>query len=225
MTQLPFEAIIFDHDGTLVDTERADLEACHLLYQEHGVHFSVEYWATHIVGYMGGYDVVLDDLTGRNGYGSNRETIWERFKELWAITSENVELMPGVAGLLSQLHTLGYPMAVATASDREWVKRWFTRFDLWSYFQAIATGDDVVRNKPAPDVYLFAAAQLGVAPERCLVFEDSVPGLTAAKTAGMTVVAVPTPHTHILDYSLADAVIDSLETVTVEWIETFKIKS
>ena len=91
---------------------------------------------------------------------------------------------------------------------------------MWPYFQAIATGDDVARNKPAPDVYLFAAAQLGVKPERCLVFEDSIPGLTAAKMAGMTVVAIPTPHTRTMDYSQADAVIASLETITPQWIET-----
>jgi HAD superfamily hydrolase (TIGR01509 family) len=224
MSQSPVEAIIFDHDGTLVDTERADLETCHLLYQEHGVDFSVDYWAKNIVGYMGGYDLVLDDLTRPNGQRPTREAVWQRFKELWEITSANVELMPGVATLLPQLHTAGYPMAVATASDRAWVQRWFSRFNLWPYFQAIATGDDVVHNKPAPDVYLFAAAQLGVKPERCLVFEDSLPGLAAAKAAGMTVVAIPTPHTRGLDYSLAHAVIDNLEIVTVEWVETFNVQ-
>jgi HAD superfamily hydrolase (TIGR01509 family) len=132
--------------------------------------------------------------------------------------------MPGVVDLLPQLHAAGYPLAVATASDRDWVKRWFNRFELWPYFQAIATGDDVRHNKPAPDVYLFAAAQLGVQPERCLVFEDSLPGLTAAKTAGMTVVVIPTPHTRSLDYSLADIILDSLETVSVQWIETLNLK-
>jgi beta-phosphoglucomutase len=223
MAKLPFEAIIFDHDGTLVDTERADLEACRILYQEYGVHFSIDYWAKHIVGYMGGYDRVLNDLTSRNGHGPARAVVWERFKELWDITSENVELMPGVTPLLAQLHTAGYPMGIATASDREWVNRWFNRFELWPYFRAIATGDDVVHNKPAPDVYLFAAAQLGVAPERCLVFEDSLPGVTAAKAAGMRVVAVSSPHTKKLDYSMADVIIDTLEIVNAAWIETLNL--
>ncbi|NJN94541.1 MAG: HAD family phosphatase [Anaerolineales bacterium] len=222
MTYLPFDAIIFDHDGTLVDTEQADLETCRLIYQEHGRDFSVDYWARHIVGYMGGYNLVLDDLTRHNGHNPTREAVWIRFKELWAMTSENVQLMPGVTALLPQLHNAGYPMAVATASDRAWVQRWFTRFELWPYFQAIATGDDVEHNKPAPDVYLFAASQLGVTPERCLVFEDSLPGLAAAKAAGMTVVAIPGPHMHHLDYSLADALIDTLENITAEWVADFK---
>lgn len=224
MAHLPFDAILFDHDGTLVDTEQADLETCRLIYQEHGRDFSVDYWARYILGYMGGYDLVLDDLTRHNGHGPTREAVWLRFKELWAMTSENVQLMPGVTALLPQLHAAGYPMAVATASDRAWVQRWFTRFELWPYFQAIATGDDVKHNKPAPDVYLFAASQLGVPPERCLVFEDSLPGLTAAKAAGMTVIAIPGPHMHHLDYSLADAIIANLETVTAEWIAAFKVQ-
>lgn len=221
MRKLPFDAIIFDHDGTLIDTERADLEACQRLYQEHGAEITVEYWAEHIVGHMGGYEVVLADLTQRNGHGATRDTLWQRFKELWFITLENVGLMPGVANLLPNLQAAGYPLAVATASDRTWAKRWLTRFDLWPYFQVVATGDDVVHNKPAPDVYLFAAAQLGVKPERCLVFEDSGAGLKAAKAAGMTVVAVPSHLTKTLNFSQADGIINGLDKVTVEWLKTF----
>ena len=224
MSKLSFDAIIFDHDGTLVDTECADLETCRILYQEHGLNFSEEYWARNILGYMGGYEVIINDLAGANSHGPAREAVWKRFKELWDITSEKVELMPGVTALLSQLHASGYPLAIATASDREWVKRWFTRFALWPYFQAIATSDDVPRNKPAPDVYLFAAAQLGVPPERCLVFEDSLPGLTAAKAAGMTVALIPAPHAQTLDYSLADVIIESLENVTLDWLEAFNVE-
>jgi HAD superfamily hydrolase (TIGR01509 family) len=220
MTKLPFEAIIFDHDGTLIDTERADLEACQRLYQECGVEISIEYWAEHIVGHMGGYELILTELTQRNGHGATRDSLWQRFKELWAITLENVELMPGVASLVSSLHAAGYPLAIATASDRAWTTRWLTRFNLWPYFQVIATGDDVVNNKPAPDVYLFAAAQLGVEPERCLVFEDSLAGLKAAKAAGMTVVAVPSPLTQTLDFSQADGIVAGLDKVTIEWVHT-----
>jgi beta-phosphoglucomutase len=219
MTKLPFDAIIFDHDGTLIDTERADLEACRKLYQEHGAEITVEYWAEHIVGHMDGYELILADLLQRNGHGSTRDTLWQRFKELWVITLENVELMPGVTSLLSQLHTAGYPLAVATASDRDWAKRWLTRFNLYAYFQVVATSDDVAQNKPAPDVYLFAAAQLGVKPERCLVFEDSLVGLKAAKAAGMTVVAVPSSLTQTLDFSQADGIITGLDKITIEWIK------
>lgn len=219
MTKLRFDAIIFDHDGTLIDTERADLEACQRLYQEYGAEITVEYWAENIVGHMGGYEFILTELIQRNGHGATRDTLWQRFKELWSVSLENVGLMPGVANLLPTLHAAGYPLAVATASDRAWARRWLTRFELWSYFQVIATGDDVIHNKPAPDVYLFAAAQLGVKPERCLVFEDSLAGLKAAKAAGMTVVAVPSHLTKTLNFSQADSIIYGLDNITVEWIK------
>ena len=120
------------------------------------------------------------------------------------------------------LHTAGYPLAIATASDRAWADRWLTHFGLGSYFQAIATGDNIVNNKPAPDIYLFAAAQLGVQPKACLVFEDSQAGTRSAKAAGMTVVAVPSPITQSLDFSQADEIIFGLQNVSVEWIEALK---
>ena len=83
----------------------------------------------------------------------------------------------------------------------------------------MATSDNIEQNKPAPDVYLFAAAQLGVRPENCLVFEDSLAGLQSAKAAGMTVAAVPNSVTRTLDFSQADIIIDGLGMVTPQWVQ------
>ena len=77
----------------------------------------------------------------------------------------------------------------------------------------------MAHNKPAPDVYLSAATKLSVEPTKCLVFEDSPFGIRAAKTAGMTVVAVPNIATRNLYLSQADAIVPSLQNVTVDWIE------
>ena len=94
-----------------------------------------------------------------------------------------------------------------------------TKFNLLPFFEIITTIDDVARNKPAPDVYLSAAAKLGVESTRCLVFEDSPFGIRAAKAAGMTVVAVPNIATKNLYLSQADAIVPSLQNVTTDWIE------
>jgi HAD superfamily hydrolase (TIGR01509 family) len=214
-----FEAIIFDHDGTLIDTETPDFLACSMLCEELGASMSMEYWAEKIVGRIGGYDDLFEDIIQTHANGFTKTDMRKRLRELWQITLENVELMPGVSRLLDELHGVGYPLAVATASDRNWVERWFGRFKLQPYFQVIATRDDVIQNKPAPDVYLFAAGQLGVPPERCLVFEDTLVGTQAAKAAGMTVVAVPSHITKIQNFSQADEVLESLERVTAGWIE------
>lgn len=219
MKTSPFKAIIFDHDGTLIDTESPDFEACRLLCAELGITLTVESWAEQIVGHMNGYEAFMQDIIQTTNNGLTHADLWRRLKELWKITFEDVQLMPGVAQLLPQLQAAGYPLGVATASDQAWVTRWLTRFDLLPYFQVTANSDDVTHNKPAPDVYLHAASQLGVQPNQCLVFEDTVAGMSSAKAAGMTVVAVPSPITKSLDFSQADGIIDGLEKVTVEWIE------
>lgn len=219
-----FEAIIFDLDGTLIDTETADLRACELLYQEHGLTLTPDYWATNIVGYKESYERILLDLTERNnGHGPDMDTLRLRFRELWSNNLHQIDTMPGVRQLLPALSGAGYPMAIATASDQAWTQRWLTHLNLSPYFQAVATGDDVVHNKPAPDVYQFAAARLGVNPERCLVFEDSLPGSIAAKSAGMTVVVVRSHVTKNLSFDQADLVINSLTEVSVDWLKTLPI--
>ena len=214
----PIEAVIFDLDGTLIDTERPDWEACRILCAELGITLSLEYWAKTIVGRMGGYDIMYDEIIRPNANSLTRSEFRQRHRDIWRHTLQNVSLMPGVSILLDRLHAAEYPLAVATASDGSWADRWLNHFEIISYFQAIACSDHVVHNKPAPDVYLFAAARLGIAPERCLVFEDSVAGVQAAKAAGMTVVAVPSHETRSLEFDQAHSVIEGLDQVSVDWI-------
>lgn len=215
----PFEAIIFDLDGTLIDTETADFKACQLLYDELGAELTLKHWAETVVGVMDGYHILFAELVQECRNGMTTNDLWQRIRELWTITYQDIGLMPGAERLPPILHAAGYPLGIATASDRKWADRWLTRFELGPYFQVIATGDVVPYNKPAPDVYLFAADQLQVAPRRCLVFEDSVPGVAAAKSAGMTVVAVPGSVTQALDFSQADALLPGLQHISLDWIE------
>jgi HAD superfamily hydrolase (TIGR01509 family) len=220
MNNHPFEAIIFDLDGTLIDTEARDFEACQLLYQEHGANLDLASWAERIVGVTDGYEELFEELIVINQNGLTKEKLWQRLEQLWDLTLPKMALMPGVPRLLPSLQAAGYPLGLATASDRAWVQRWLTHFNLTPYFQAIATREEVSRNKPAPDVYLAAASHLGVKPERCLVFEDSRAGVCSAKAAGMTVVAVPSPTTQSLDFSQADRIVYGLHHVTLDWIES-----
>ncbi len=219
MNKLPFEAIIFDHDGTLVDTEIADFLACKMLFDELGASLTLDTWANEVIGHANGYEIILTQLIKQHAQQLSIEVLLKRVKELWAITQSEIKLTAGVTELLPQLQRVGYPLAVASASNYNWVSRWLDQFNLRSYFSVIATRDDVSHSKPAPDVYLFAADQLGVQPNRCLVFEDSIVGLQAARAAGMVVVAVPTQLTKVSDFSQANIIIDSLQAVTLEWLE------
>jgi HAD superfamily hydrolase (TIGR01509 family) len=219
ITDQTFDAIIFDHDGTLVDTESPDFLACKMLFDEFGVPLTLEGWAAKAVGVTDGYNDLFQDVIQNRNDGISQADLWRRLQELWKITYEQVELMPGVNRLIPELEQTGYRLGVATASNRQWADRWLAHFDLLPYFQVIATSDDVVHNKPAPDVYLYAATELGVPPERCLAFEDSVAGVQAAKAAGMTAIAVPSHVTKSLDFSQADGTVWGLDNVTIAWIK------
>jgi HAD superfamily hydrolase (TIGR01509 family) len=224
MSKSRFEAIIFDLDGTLIDTETPDFEACQMLYGELGLTLNIDQWAQTIIGRLDAYDNLFDDLLQHSNDGLTKSDLRRRLHELWAITLQNVQLMPGAERLISDLHQAGYPMGIATASDTQWATRWLTRFDLWSYFQVVASKDHVSHTKPAPDLFLLAAAQLGVEPEHCLVFEDSLVGVQAARAANMTVVAVPSHITRTLDFSQADEIAFGLEHIDLMWLDTLARK-
>jgi beta-phosphoglucomutase-like phosphatase (HAD superfamily) len=110
-----------------------------------------------------------------------------RFREL----CDQCELLPGVADLLDAARARGMPAAVASSSDRAWVEGWLARHRIRPLFGCVRTRDDVARVKPAPDLFLSAAACMGIAPQNCVVLEDSINGMLAATAAGMRCVAVP----------------------------------
>ena len=130
MSRRHFEAIIFDLDGTLIDTETADFEACRLLYAELGVSLSLEYWAAKIVGITNGYDELFEELIDGDHHSLSREVLWQRIHQLWSLTLQNMTLMPGAEKLLSCLQAAAYPLGLATASDVAWVNRWLSHFKL-----------------------------------------------------------------------------------------------
>jgi HAD superfamily hydrolase (TIGR01509 family) len=124
-----------------------------------------------------------------------------------------VEPMPGARELLAALRERGVPLGLATNSGREFATRALRSAGLHDVFDAIVSAQDVERPKPAPDVYLEAAARLGVAPADCVALEDSETGVAAARAAGMTVVGVPSFPA--IDLSAADLVADSLADARV----------
>ena len=126
-----------------------------------------------------------------------------------------MEPLPGVRGLLDDLVTAGIPLAVASTSPARWVLPAADALGIRQHFNTIVTGDDVERRKPAPDVYLLAAARLGIAPTRCVAIEDTRPGLVAAKAAGMTAIVIPHWLTETHNLSEADLRVDSAAELNV----------
>lgn len=217
--QLRFDAIIFDHDGTLVDSVSQDFLACKMLFDELGLQLQPEHWAAMVCGQVDAYDRLFEQLASQHPRLAGAD-LKSRLQSYWdvTLTPERLSLMPGVTPLLEELRRGAYRMAVATAAPRGWAQRWLCHFGIDSYFEAVVGRDDVRQTKPEPDVYLHAASLLGVEPSRCLAFEDSLPGVSAARAAGMTVVAVTAPLTRSIDFSDAHVVIDGLAQVTGEWL-------
>jgi HAD superfamily hydrolase (TIGR01509 family) len=119
------------------------------------------------------------------------------------------EPLPGVRSLISELKRLGVPIAVASASLRAWVDATLRGLGLEDAFDATVSASEVASAKPAPDLYLTAAARLGVPPQRCLAIEDTLAGVRSAKAAGMFAVQLRAASTALPPLAEADLVLDS----------------
>ena len=198
-------ALILDFDGLIVDTEMPGYLAWQEVYEAEGAHLEIADWLN-AVGYVDGFDprAHLTKLTGRTFDWVARDA-WISQRARALIAAQPV--LPGVAALIENGRRLGYRLGVASNSTADWVVPNLERLDLRKFFGTVCTVDQVARPKPQPDVYVGALAELGVATAAgSYAFEDSLPGVQAAKAAGLWVVAVPNPLTRHQDLSMADEV-------------------
>lgn len=209
-------AVIFDFDGTILDSESSEYESHRRFFEDHAVQLSIDEWCT-------GVGIVQPDthwfewLCER----AERPPTYERFQEMtrrYFREHLTTEPMPGVSALLGALVAAGVPRAIASAANSRWVLHALDELGLASSFDAVVTGDQVKRRKPEPDVYLEAARRLGLAPERCVAIEDSGPGIASAATAGMKTIAIPHRLNRTHDFSAANLHVASAADVTLEAI-------
>lgn len=202
-------AVVLDFDGLIVDTETPIFEAWLGAYERRGQVLGLREWQ-HALGTHGGFDP-LAHLESLVGPGLDREAVSGEVKESAARACEARPLLPGVERLLGDARDLGIARAVASSSSCAWVEGWLRRHRLRDLLDAVVARDDVRRVKPDPELFLLAAARLGVSPGDCLVFEDSPNGMRAALAAGMRCVAVPNALTRSLARPEVDLVLDSLD--------------
>lgn len=187
---LPFlpDAVIFDMDGLMLDSERA-INACMAqAARELGHALPDTLWLQMI----GGGDGLCRRLVSARIGEEAADALLAHSEALYdAVADAGIDHRPGIVELLELLVARGIPRAVATSTRRPLAMRKLLAAGLLPYFDAVCTSSDVPRPKPAPDVYLLAASTLGVDPARCLVLEDSPTGVRAALAAGMTPVQVP----------------------------------
>jgi len=185
----PPSAVVFDMDGLLFDTERLYEQAAISAAAELGYELDSAFHRT-TVGSP--WTVIRGLLLDRYGATFAAEDLREGARRIFSELVERERLLkPGALELLDLLDRLGLPRAIATTSSRPTVQRHLEAHDLVGRFHQIVAHGDYARHKPAPDPFLKAAEQLGVAPELCLALEDSHNGVRAASAAGMMTIMVP----------------------------------
>jgi beta-phosphoglucomutase-like phosphatase (HAD superfamily) len=203
--------IVFDFDGTLVDTESPTIAAWQEVYRQHGRELSLADWQR-ALGTHEGFDphTHLIGLTAGSYTGDPLEVRIEIRRRC-----AGEPLRPGVEALLNEARQAGLRIAVASSSSLGWVELWLAHHGIRPLFDRVIGRDLVRQVKPAPDLFLLAAAELGLPPAACLAIEDSPNGVLAARSAGMRCLLVPNPVTAPLPFPAVDLTLDSLEGVTL----------
>jgi HAD superfamily hydrolase (TIGR01509 family) len=188
------QAVIFDLDGVLLDSEPLHHHAANVVLTEDG-HRPLS--LAEYTRYLGTTDEDMwRDLRATRGLGRPHEHYLNRFdRHVLAEYRQHAIAAPGAVDLLDWLTACGLPLAVASSSRAHWVETCLDAIGVRRYFDRVVGGDMVAAGKPDPEIFLVAARQLRAQPARCVVFEDSPAGVTAASRAGMYTIAVCTPYT------------------------------
>lgn len=211
VTRRRFDGVVFDLDGTLVNSEQLHYEAWLAALPSRGITLDAERYATSFSGRPG-----LDIARHHLGLAEDEAVaLMDELRDhFWQLAPGRLALIPGLPELLARL--AGVPKAIATSARKREALRVLEMTGLLANFDAIVTVDDIVNGKPHPEPFLSAAALLGVAPERCLAFEDAPNGLRSARAAGMVCVGVgadPAPLAGLAEVVIAtyfDPALDEL---------------
>jgi HAD superfamily hydrolase (TIGR01509 family) len=208
------EAVLWDNDGVLVDTETLFFQTTRLAFAQLGLDLTEEIWGSHYLGAGKTSREIAALLSGDDARIS--AMLEERNQQYRQVLQQPPVLRPHVRETLDQLSGR-VRLAVVTGSPRDQFELMHRSSGLLKFFEAVVTGDECSNPKPNPDLYLAGLKALGVRPERCLAVEDSPRGLTAARAAGVPCLVVPTHLTRNLDFAGALAVADDVSSV-LRWL-------
>lgn len=214
---MPLQAVLFDHDGTLVDSEAVHLDVWNEVLAEFGVAIDTDSYQRHYAGVP--TDVNARDLVRLHRLPIDPVALAARKV---AVTEQGLQrapfpLMPQALDVLQRLADAGLRMAVVTGANGFGVLSTLRGHALEHRFEAWVSRDDVRHSKPAPDCYLLALQRLGLSADQCIAVEDTGPGLTAAVGAGLRCLAIPTELSATHDFSKASAVLPDLQAAA-DWL-------
>ncbi|MGN6531796.1 MAG: HAD family hydrolase [Ginsengibacter sp.] len=205
------KAVIFDMDGTLVDSTKADFLAWQKLFSHYNKVMSFSDYIP-LLG-IKSTDVVKKFLPVKNEeevqFALTQKLVF--FHEI--ISEKGIYPVPFADVFLKQIKQYNIPLALATSSRRAKMEMVMEQLNLLVYFDTVVTGGDVKNGKPSPEIFLKAAEKMDVLPENCIVFEDAANGVKAAKNAGMKCVALAS-HLSADSLQEADLIIDTFENLS-----------
>ena len=206
------EALIFDFDGLIIDTETPEFDSWQEVFQSYGVALERRIWDGFIGRGFGSFDVYqhLADLCGQP---IDRDVVRPRMRRRYLERIERNPVLPGVEDYILTAQDMGLKLAVASSSRGGWASGHLARRGLLHHFEFVLSGDDVANVKPDPELYIKASRRLGVQPQNALAIEDSANGLKAAKAAGLRCVVVPNPMTQGMPFDAADFQLKALSDI------------
>ena len=211
------EAVLFDMDGVIVDSEPLWSEAEKRLLARRNLTYSPSLKAA-----MMGRDAkgAVDFLIEHYGLiESPGELIGERNQLIAELFKEHLKAIPGALEFVSSVITAGIVTGLVSSSPRLLMELALEKLGAAGLFALALSGDQVTRGKPEPDIYITAAERLGVEPEHCLVIEDAPHGVTAAKRAGMFCLAITT-SVGVPELAMADKVVSGFEEVDIQLLQS-----
>jgi len=210
------KAVLWDMDGVIADTGLYHFKAWQQVFQKKGVRFSEDDFR-HYFGRRN--DTIIRGVLGESLPQSEVDAILiEKEDSFRSRARHNIKPLPGAIELMKSLREHGFSIALASSAPIENIQLVIGSLDINAYFDAVVSGREVKEGKPSPQGFLLAAKKLGVAPENCIVIEDAIAGVAAAKRAGMHCLAVTNTHSRT-NLKEADLVVDTLESVNVSMLE------
>lgn len=210
---MPIHAVIFDLDGVLADSEPWWNQIDAKLLAEYGVTYHGQYHQE-VLGIS--YRLAIEFYKKAFNLAVPNEEMMQRRGEIATeFFANRVGPFASTKEVLQELHRMNLRLAVATSSVGASARPFLDRHNLTSFFDVVVTGEEVEHGKPAPDIYLRASGKLNVTPNLCLVIEDALAGVAAAKAAQMRVVAIPDMRFVVPDKYKKDAdyVLSSLKEI------------
>jgi HAD superfamily hydrolase (TIGR01509 family) len=209
------KAVIFDFDGTIIDTETFEYNVWKEIYAEYGQILKIDFWSQFVGTAWGAFCPAkhLHDLCGNI---INIKMLKEEGKKKFIERISVAPLRPGIIELLEILPSMSIKSAIATSAPLHWIKYHLECRNLFSKFDYISTADDVVNVKPSPEIYNNLLAKMRLSPDEVITIEDSTNGIKSAKATGIFCISIPNDITKNLDHSEADLFFNTANEINLK---------